>query len=60
VNSQAAVELVTATFAERRRDPAVRLAEALRRSMSALIDRGGPAAHPSHWAPFVVVGESAR
>jgi CHAT domain-containing protein len=60
VNSQAAVELVTATFAERRRDPAVRLAEALRRSMSALIARGGAAAHPSHWAPFVVVGESAR
>ena len=60
VNSQAAVELVTATFAERRRDPGMRLAEALHRSMSALIARGDATAHPSHWAPFVVVGEGAR
>jgi CHAT domain-containing protein len=60
VNSQAAVELVTATFAERRRNPGVRLAEALRRSMSAMIAGGGSRAHPSYWAPFVVVGGGAR
>jgi len=57
VNSQAAVELVAGTFTERRRQPAIRLAEAHRRSMRALIARGGTSAHPSYWAPFVVVGE---
>ena len=40
------------------RDPKVGRAEALRRSMLALIDKGGPdEAHPAYWAPFVVVGE---
>ena len=27
--------------------------------MVALIGQGGPQAHPSYWAPFVVVGEGA-
>jgi CHAT domain-containing protein len=35
-------------------------AEALRRAMLALVARGGRAAHPAIWAPFVVVGEGAR
>ena len=34
-------------------------AEAFRRSMLALITRGGRHAHPAVWAPFVVVGEGA-
>jgi CHAT domain-containing protein len=35
-------------------------AEALRRAMLAMIDKGEPRqAHPSYWAPFVVVGEGA-
>jgi len=33
-------------------------AEALRRAMLAMIDKGKPhEAHPAYWAPFVVVGE---
>lgn len=35
-------------------------AEALRQAMLATIREGGPQAHPSYWAPFVVVGEGAR
>jgi CHAT domain-containing protein len=35
-------------------------AEALRRAMLAMIDKGKPhEAHPAFWAPFVVVGEGA-
>ena len=30
-------------------------ASSLRRSMLALIDKGGDDAHPANWAPFVVV-----
>ena len=39
-------------------NPKVGRAEALRRSMLALIDKGeAHEAHPALWAPFVVVGE---
>ena len=31
----------------------------MRLSMQALIKQGGFSAHPSYWAPFVVVGEGA-
>jgi CHAT domain-containing protein len=42
------------------RDPKLGRAEAMRRSMLALIDKGSTEeAHPSFWAPFVVVGEGA-
>jgi CHAT domain-containing protein len=42
------------------RDPKVGRAEAMRRSMLALIDKGSKEeAHPAFWAPFVVVGEGA-
>jgi CHAT domain-containing protein len=34
-------------------------AEALRRSISALIAKGGNYAHPSVWAPFVLVGNGS-
>lgn len=35
-------------------------AEALQRAMLDMIDAGAPhEAHPSYWAPFVVVGEGA-
>jgi CHAT domain-containing protein len=40
------------------RDAKVGRAEALRRSMLALIDKGAlHEAHPAYWAPFVLVGE---
>ena len=51
--------LTSTTFAELKRDPKIGRAEAFRRAMVALItdkDRSW-AAHPSIWAPFVVVGE---
>ena len=58
VNSIAAVKLTTGAFAELSASPRIGRAEALRRSMVALITKGKPEeAHPSHWAPFVLVGE---
>jgi CHAT domain-containing protein len=62
VDSDAAVKLMTGAFAELRRDPSIGRAEAVRRAMLATMADGSrpsawPAAHPSVWAPFVVVGE---
>ena len=59
VNSHAAVELVTGTFAETAQSPGIGRAEALRRAMASRIAAGGYRAHPSYWAPFVLVGEGA-
>jgi tetratricopeptide (TPR) repeat protein/CHAT domain-containing protein len=60
VDSDATVKLVTASIAEIARDAKVGRAEALRRAMLALIDKGGPnEAQPAYWAPFIVVGEGA-
>ena len=61
VASDAAVKLTTGAFAELAANPAIGRAEALRRSMAALITKGTPQeAHPSAWAPFVLVGEGGR
>jgi CHAT domain-containing protein/tetratricopeptide (TPR) repeat protein len=59
VDSDAAVLLTTRAFAELRQDSSIGRAEALRRSIQAVIeDKSRPyGAHPSFWAPFVVVGE---
>jgi CHAT domain-containing protein/tetratricopeptide (TPR) repeat protein len=61
VDSDATVLLTTRTFAELKSNPSIGRAEALRRAMQAVIsDKSRPdAAHPSFWAPFVVVGEGA-
>ena len=59
VDSDAAVALTSGAFAQLQANPSLGRAEALRRSMLALIDKGGPNAHPAYWAPFVVVGEGA-
>jgi len=60
VYSDASVKLITAAIREMALDRKVGRAEALRRSMLALIDKGKPEeAHPAYWAPFVVVGEGA-
>jgi CHAT domain-containing protein/tetratricopeptide (TPR) repeat protein len=59
VDSDATVALVTGAFAELKRDPGIGRAEALRRAMLALVAQGGRMAHPSSWAPFVVVGEGS-
>lgn len=60
VDSQATVTLVTRAFSQIRDDARIGRAEALRRSMSALIGSGEANSHPSRWGPFVVVGEGAR
>ena len=65
VDSRAAVALTTGAFGELKRDPSMGRAEALRRAMLAvMVDKDRPktwmpAAHPSIWAPFVLVGEGA-
>ena len=60
VYSDATVKLITVTAKAATLDRSVGRAEALRRAMLALIDSGAPhEAHPSFWAPFVVVGEGA-
>src|SRR5262249_9270084 len=59
VYSDAAVRLTTHAFAALDRNGKAGRAEALQRSMAALMkDRSRPDyAHPSAWAPFVLVGE---
>ena len=60
VNSDAAVKLITGAVHRLAADKAIGRAEALRRSMLALIDHGSQQeAHPAFWAPFVLVGEGA-
>ena len=60
VGSDPAVRLTTRTFDELKAHPAIGRAEAFRRSMKALVEKGSLVdAHPSQWAPFVVVGEGA-
>ncbi len=60
VDSDATVKLISETLATIAATKGVGRAEALRRSMLALIERGAPhEAHPAYWAPFVVVGEGA-
>lgn len=59
VDSQATVSLITRAFDEIASDNVGR-AEAVRRSMMALVSTGGRNAHPAQWGPFVVVGEGAR
>ncbi len=54
VNSDSTVWLTTQTFAGLAADPKLGRAEAFRRTMLAMIDAG---LSPSHWAPFVIVGE---
>ena len=59
VDSYAATMLTSRTFAEMRKDPEIGRSEAFRLAMLALMsDPQRPwAAHPSVWAPFIVVGE---
>ncbi len=56
VNSQAAVAITTGAVNAMKDKPRIGRAEALRRSISALIARGQGWNHPSIWAPFVLVG----
>ena len=58
VHSDATVNLITGSFAAMGETPGMTQAEALRHAMLTLIDGGGREAHPSYWAPFIVVGSS--
>jgi CHAT domain-containing protein len=61
VSSNATVKLITTAMTEMAADDRVGRAEALRRAMLTLIDKGSALeVHPSNWAPFMVVGEGAR
>jgi CHAT domain-containing protein len=60
VDSSAAVAVTTGAFSALRTDPGIGRDEALRRSLAALIASGGDNAHPSVWAPFVLVGDGGR
>lgn len=59
VENDAAIKLTTGAFAALAKDPKIGRAEALRRSIRALIADPSSAhnAEPSAWAPFVLVGE---
>ncbi|MFH0300428.1 CHAT domain-containing tetratricopeptide repeat protein [Bradyrhizobium sp. 31Argb] len=59
VNSEAAVAITTGAIGVMTSQPNTGRAEALRRSISALVAKGGDNAHPSVWAPFVLVGNGA-
>ena len=55
------MKLTTGAFAALKSNPTIGRAEALRRSMLGLIDKGAPhERHPAYWAPFIVVGEGGR
>ena len=60
VNSMAAIAITTDAMNAMKAEPRIGRAEALRRSISALIARGGRYAHPSVWAPFVLVGNGEQ
>jgi CHAT domain-containing protein len=62
VDSAAAVRLTTTTFEALQKDPTMGRAQALRRSMLAMIgDTSDPwNAYPYYWAPFSVVGEGVK
>jgi CHAT domain-containing protein len=56
VGDDAAAEITTRTFGLLATTPEIGRAEALRRALVAMLDRGDPAfVHPAAWAPFVVV-----
>ncbi|KRR08091.1 hypothetical protein CQ12_14670 [Bradyrhizobium jicamae] len=56
VSSDAAVAITTGTIDAMKAGPDVGRAEALRRSLVALIAKGSENAQPAIWAPFVLVG----
>src|SRR5262249_55400101 len=60
VASDATVKLITGAVGRMTTDKRTGRAEALRRSMLAMIDKDEPLeVHPAYWAPFVVVGEGS-
>jgi CHAT domain-containing protein len=60
VDSEAAVAITTEAVNALKSNPKIGRAEALRRAEAALIAKGGRFAHPSVWAPFVLVGNGGE
>jgi CHAT domain-containing protein/Flp pilus assembly protein TadD len=61
VDSDATVKLITTAFAKLKADAKLNRAEAVRLAMVDLISSGtSNEAHPTYWAPFVMVGEGTR
>ena len=60
VDSEAAVAITTGAVNAMKAAPGTGRAEALRSAEAALIAKGGRFAHPSVWAPFVLVGSGDR
>ncbi|HZV20998.1 MAG TPA: CHAT domain-containing protein, partial [Hyphomicrobiales bacterium] len=60
VDSEAAVAITTGAVKAMKAEPGIGRAEALRRSEAALIAKGERFAHPSVWAPFVLVGNGEQ
>jgi CHAT domain-containing protein/Tfp pilus assembly protein PilF len=60
VDSDATVKLIIKSVEAIARNSKTGHAEALRQAMLALIGGGGRQAHPSYWAPFIVVGGSTH
>lgn len=60
VESDSTVKLITNALSIMSADKSIGRAEAMRRSMVAMIENGEPyQVHPAYWAPFVVVGEGS-
>jgi len=59
VESESAMQLTTATFAQYQANPATTRAEALRAAMLKVMAMK-PYAHPAFWAPYALVGEGGR
>lgn len=60
VDSHATVKLITGALSHTANNKEIGRSEALRRAMMELLENGAPyEAHPSYWAPFVLVGEGA-
>ncbi len=60
VDSEAAVAITTGAVNAMKANPGIGRAEALRSAEAALIAKGGRFAHPSVWAPFVLVGNGEQ
>ncbi len=60
VDSEAAVAITTGAVNAMKANPKIGRAEALRSAEAALIARGGRFAHPTVWAPFVLVGNGGQ
>ncbi|HNL22704.1 MAG TPA: CHAT domain-containing protein, partial [Rhodocyclaceae bacterium] len=60
VESVSARKLVVGVFAAMAREPEITRAEALRRSILAVMSGSDVYAHPLYWAPYALIGDGGR